>query len=172
MNRHRRWFFVAALITLLADQSTKSLVRAWLPLGVSLPILPNVLHFTHTQNPGAAFGLFPNATSFLIFIALFVSAIFFWLGHQGFDRRRMAIATGMMLGGALGNLIDRVKFGSVTDFIDIRVWPIFNIADIALTVGAFLFLWWGLLLTKEKPNRESTKISNEVESNATEANSH
>lgn len=83
----------------------------------------------------------------LIVVALFVSAIFLWLGRQGFDRRRVAIATGMMLGGALGNLIDRIRFGAVTDFIDLRVWPIFNLADTALTIGALLFLWWGAFAT-------------------------
>ncbi len=142
LRRHRQWFFAAALITLFVDQASKSLIRTWLPLGASVPILPNALHFTHTQNPGAAFGLFPNATMLLIVIALSVSAILLWLGRQGFDKRRVAVATGMMLGGAIGNLIDRLRFGAVTDFIDLRVWPIFNIADTALTIGALLLLWW------------------------------
>ncbi|MCX7642508.1 MAG: signal peptidase II [Armatimonadetes bacterium] len=159
MRRHRSWFFAAALITLLADQVSKSLVRAWLPLGSSIPVLPNALHITHTQNPGAAFGLFPNATVLLIVIALFVSAIFLWLGRQGFDRRRVAVATGMMLGGAVGNLIDRVRFGAVTDFIDLRVWPIFNLADAALTIGALLLLWWGAVA----PTRETQKGNENTE---------
>lgn len=159
LRRHRSWFFAAALITLLADQVSKSLVRAWLPLGSSIPVLPNALHITHTQNPGAAFGLFPNATVLLIVIALFVSAIFLWLGRQGFDRRRVAVATGMMLGGAVGNLIDRVRFGAVTDFIDLRVWPIFNLADAALTIGALLLLWWGAVA----PTRETQKGNENTE---------
>jgi len=156
---HRRWFFVTALITLLSDQATKSLIRAWLPLGSSVPILPKFLHFTHTQNSGAAFGLFPNAVTLLVVIALIVSAIFLWLGHRGFDRRQTAIAMGMMLGGAVGNLIDRIRFGAVTDFIDIHIWPIFNIADAALTVGAFLLFWWGLMLPPEKPTLEAKSES-------------
>lgn len=159
MRRHRRWFFAAALITFLADQASKSAVRNLLPLGSSVPVLPNVFHITHTQNPGAAFGLFPNATMFLIVIALFVSAIFLWLGRQGFDRRRVAIATGMMLGGAVGNLIDRIRFGAVTDFIDLRVWPIFNLADTALTIGALLLLWWGAVASPSQDAREEKGTS-------------
>ncbi len=175
LSRYRHWFFGAALITLLADQVSKSLVRAFLPLGSSVPLLPNLLHFTHTKNPGAAFGLFPNAATLLIVVALFVSAFFLWLGHQGFDRRRVALATGMILGGALGNLIDRVRFGAVTDFVDIRIWPIFNIADATLTFGAFLLLWWGLSVPKEKSKDksqgENIKCDSENEISISEAGS-
>lgn len=155
MRRHRRWFLAAALVTLIADQLSKSFVRSILPLGASVPLFPNILHITHTQNPGAAFGLFPNSTSLLIVIAILVCVLFIWIGRQGFDRRRIAIATGMMLGGALGNLIDRVRFGAVTDFIDIRVWPVFNIADTALTSGAFLLLVWGILLSEKSAGEKS-----------------
>lgn len=144
MRRHRRWFFGAALATLVLDQTSKSLVRAWLPLGLSVPVVPNAFHITHTQNPGAAFGLFPNATMLLIVIALSISAILLWLGRQGFDSKQVAAAAGMMLGGALGNLVDRIRFGAVTDFIDLRVWPIFNIADAALTMGALFLFWWSI----------------------------
>ncbi|MFN3422940.1 MAG: signal peptidase II, partial [Armatimonadota bacterium] len=130
-------------------------------LGSSIPILPNAFHITHTQNPGAAFGLFPNATMLLVVVALFVSAILLWLGRQGFDRRRVAVATGMMLGGALGNLIDRIRFGAVTDFIDLRVWPIFNLADTALTMGAFLLLWWGAFApsSQDEGREEKSQLS-------------
>lgn len=164
MRRHRRWFFAAALITFLADQVSKSAVRDLLPLGSSVPVLPNVLHITHTQNPGAAFGLLPNATMLLIVIALFVSAIFLWLGRQGFDRRRVAIATGMMLGGAVGNLIDRIRFGAVTDFIDLKVWPIFNIADTALTIGAMLFLWWGAVAPPSQDTQKGKEATKHADS--------
>lgn len=131
----------------LVDQISKSVVRACIPLGSSIPVLPDILHITHVQNPGAAFGLFPNATVLFIITALFVSAILLWMGKKGFDRRRMAVATGMMLGGALGNLVDRIRLGAVTDFIDLRVWPIFNFADTALTLGVLLILWWEISIT-------------------------
>lgn len=172
MSRYRSWFFAFALLTLFFDQATKFLVRLWLPLGKSVPILPNFFYLTHTQNPGAAFGLFPNATALLIVVALFVSAIFLWLGHQGFDKKRIAIAAGMMLGGALGNLIDRVRFGAVTDFIDIGIWPIFNIADIALTVGAFLLLCFSLTVSDRrsgsKVKSNDYKSADEIESTSQE----
>jgi len=157
LRRHRRWFFAAAILTLLVDQLSKALVRACIPLGASVPIIPNAIYLTHTQNPGAAFGLFPNATMLLIIVALLVSAILLWLGRQGFDRRRIAIAMGMMLGGAVGNLLDRVRFGAVTDFIDLKVWPIFNFADTALTVGALLLLWWGAVATPSESHQKTNE---------------
>ncbi|GBC98382.1 Lipoprotein signal peptidase [bacterium HR17] len=141
-RRYRCWFLVTAALTLAVDQASKVLVRAALPLGAQVPIVPGVLYLTHTENPGAAFGLFPNATAFLTVTALLACAIFLWLGKRGFDHHRVAVAFGMMLGGALGNLTDRLRQGAVTDFVDLKVWPVFNFADVALTVGAALVLWW------------------------------
>ncbi len=160
MSRNQKWFFAAALFTLAVDQLSKAAVRWAIPLGSSVPLIPNILHLTHTQNPGAAFGLFSNASPFLVVVALFTIGLLLWLGRQGFDRRRFAVATGLMLGGAAGNLADRLRFGAVTDFIDLRVWPIFNFADTALTVGALLFLWWSAVVTP-KTEAEATAVSAE-----------
>ncbi len=142
-RRHRRWFLAVAMVTFLADQLSKTAVRAWLPLGTPMPVIPPVLYLNHTKNMGAAFGLFPNATMLFIVVAICACALFLWLGRRGFDRRRIAVGFGLMLGGAIGNLIDRLRFGAVTDFIDLQVWPVFNLADTALTFGALLLLWWG-----------------------------
>jgi signal peptidase II len=139
--RHRRWFFLAATLTFVADQASKEWVRMAIPKGSSVPIVPGTIFLTHTENPGAAFGLFPNATTLLIVTALIACALFLWMGRQGFNRRLFALACGMMLGGAAGNLLDRLRFGAVTDFLDLRVWPVFNLADTALTLGALLLLW-------------------------------
>jgi signal peptidase II len=106
-----------------------------IPKGSSVPIVPGTIFLTHTENSGAAFGLFPNATTLLIVTALIACALFLWMGRQGFNRRLFALACGMMLGGAAGNLLDRLRFGAVTDFLDLRVWPVFNLADTALTFG-------------------------------------
>ncbi len=144
-------FFATAIVTLVVDQGSKAMVRLALPLNESVPLIPNVFHLTHTRNPGAAFGLFSNATLPLIVVALVTSGLLIWLGRRGFNQRRPAIATGLMLGGAVGNLVDRLWLGAVTDFLDLRVWPIFNFADVALTVGAALFLWWSLSL-ETKPH--------------------
>lgn len=150
MRRYRHWFVLTALATFLLDQGSKAVVRAMLLPSSSVPLISNLVYLTHTQNTGAAFGLFSGAAPFLVVIALLVVALLLWLGKQGFDRRRMAVAMGMMLGGALGNLSDRLRFGAVTDFIDLRVWPIFNFADMALTFGAFLLLWWSIVDTSPK----------------------
>ncbi|MFA0751825.1 MAG: hypothetical protein SLRJCFUN_002228 [Candidatus Fervidibacter sp.] len=140
-SRHRRWFLAVAVLTFIADQVSKEWVRIALPKGSSVPLVPGVIFLTHTENVGAAFGLLPNATSLLIFTALIACALFLWMGRQGFHRRLFAIACGMMLGGAAGNLLDRLRFGAVTDFLDLRFWPVFNLADAALTCGALLLLW-------------------------------
>lgn len=140
-SRYRRWFFLAATLTFVADQVSKEWVRMAIPKGSKVPIVPGAIFLTHTENPGAAFGLLPNATTFLIVTAFVACALFLWMGRQGFNRRLLAIACGMMLGGAAGNLLDRLRLGAVTDFVDLRVWPVFNLADAALTFGALLLLW-------------------------------
>lgn len=147
-RKYAGWFYVTALVTLALDQLTKATVRAW--LHYSIPVIPEIFHLTPAQNTGAAFGLFPNATMFFIVVAMLACALFLWLGRKGFDRRRVAIAFGLMLGGASGNLIDRLRFGAVTDFLDFRIWPIFNLADTALTVGAFLLLFWSWRVGEDK----------------------
>lgn len=144
-----RWFYLSALFTLALDQMTKAIVRGWLPLYESVPLISGMFHLTHIQNTGAAFGLFPDATLFFILIAIIACGLFLWLGHKGVYPKGMGIAFGLMLGGALGNLIDRLRYGAVTDFLDLRVWPVFNFADTALTVGAVLLLWWGWKGDKE-----------------------
>jgi signal peptidase II len=138
---------VAALV-LLADQATKHLVRTNVRPGQSLPLarwLTPVLQITHVTNTGAAFGLFPEWGQILIAIAVVVIAALVWYYFQLPDGQwLMHAALGLQLGGASGNLIDRLRFGgSVVDFIDLnfwplRRWPVFNIADSSIVVGVTL----------------------------------
>ncbi|MBW2993781.1 signal peptidase II [Candidatus Woesearchaeota archaeon] len=97
---------------------------------ISKVIVPNVV-----QNTGAAFGLFKNAGIFLIIISIIVIlAVFYY--YKKIPKKGFApFLTGLILGGAVGNLIDRIAFGFVRDFIDLRIWPVFNIADACLTIG-------------------------------------
>jgi len=134
---------------LIADQVTKALVRTHLPPGDSFPAeLP--VRLTHVTNTGAAFGLFTNQSVILTFVAFFaIGLIIYYYRKLSEGAWVLRAALGLQLGGAVGNLIDRIWQGYVTDFIDLRFWPVFNVADSAITVGAVLLavslLWPDLI---------------------------
>ncbi|MDK2925203.1 MAG: signal peptidase [Bacillota bacterium] len=129
--------FVGAGLVLLLDQITKLAVRRYLLPGESLPVLPGIFHLSYVQNPGAAFGILKYQTGFFIAItALVVAAIIFYAPRV--DPGLLRVALALELGGALGNLIDRLRFGYVVDFLDFRIWPVFNVADMAIVIGVGL----------------------------------
>lgn len=137
--------FIVAVIV-LADRLTKIFFSHLLSLGESLPVIRNVFHMTLVHNTGIAFGLFKNQGVVFIIIPLIMIALlvynFYHYNHQKQNFSRMYIvAVSLILAGAIGNLVDRVLYGYVIDFIDFRVWPVFNIADSAITIGALLLLW-------------------------------
>ena len=108
----------------------------------SIPIIRNVFHLTYVNNTGAAFSLLQGKTSFFIVVtilALFFALYFYFKVDKEKVWLRLGIA--LALGGALGNLIDRLRFGKVIDFFDFRIWPVFNIADCAVVVGVILICW-------------------------------
>ena len=129
---------MAAVIAL--DQGTKALVRSSLERGDRDPVLPGV-EIVNTRNTGVAFGFFAGGGLVVALVtaaALLALTVFFAL-HRG--RPLAWLPTGLLLGGAIGNLIDRAREGSVTDFIDISFWPAFNVADVAITVGVLTLLY-------------------------------
>ena len=148
----RRQTFLVALTVLILDQITKWLVVTNLPLGAEwapIPWLANSLVITHTTNTGAAFGLAPDAGWIFVIIAVFVIlGIIFYYDKLPTDHWMVRVALGLLLGGSIGNLIDRLTRGSVVDFIDLRIWPIFNVADSAIVVGVFIMFYY--LLKEEK----------------------
>ena len=139
-------FSLAGLLIVLADQLTKTWIRANLPRGQSLFDL-GFLRITHVYNTGAAFGLFRDQSFILTIAALIGVVVVFvciFLSHRYLSFLNSMLgksALGLVLGGSVGNLIDRLRFGYVTDFIDFRVWPAFNIADSAITIGVILFAY-------------------------------
>ena len=134
-------YLAAALGFLLLDQLTKIAVREWLELGDSVQVIPHVLDLSHWKNTGAAFGMFPAAANVYAIITLVVCVFLAAIGPRLVAGQRLLFwAFTCLLGGAAGNLIDRLRFGGVTDFLDFHVWPVFNVADIALTVGAGLLV--------------------------------
>ncbi len=128
---------VAAILAL--DQGTKYFVSSYFEQGQSIPILLNIFHLTYVKNPGAAFGLLAYRTSFFIVITILVTVVILVIYRKVSPRKRLLrFGLGLQLGGALGNLIDRIHSGLVVDFLDFRVWPVFNFADVAIVLGVFL----------------------------------
>ncbi|MDO9556840.1 MAG: signal peptidase II [Coriobacteriia bacterium] len=150
MYRRAGLAFAATVIVVLAlDQASKAYVRANMVLGRSIPVVSDVFSLTHINNKGAAFGLLPGQLGFFIAVALVVLGaigLIWWRVHP---RRWFAVhGLGLIAAGALGNLIDRVAAGQVTDFFEIHGWPVFNVADAALDVGVAILIVW-LLFSKE-----------------------
>lgn len=141
-----------ALILLLftMDQLTKYLIRASLDLYQSVPVVAGFFHLTYTQNTGGVFGIFPERTLFFslgAILLLLLLSIFIYFFHYPFLQR---LGLFFIMGGALGNLFDRLYFGYVTDFLDFRIWPVFNLADLFVVCGVLLFLVKEYLLYREK----------------------
>ena len=153
--------FSVALVILVLDRITKFAVTKNLLQGHSIKIMPGIFHITLISNNGTAFGLFRNQnTFFIIFSALVIISIIAYsskarparlihLQHRsGGPAGPASLALGLILGGAIGNLVDRIKFGYIIDFLDFRIWPVFNIADSAITIGVIILIW--SILTKRK----------------------
>ncbi|MBI4322852.1 MAG: signal peptidase II [Candidatus Omnitrophica bacterium] len=138
----RRWPWLVVALTLAGDQATKLLVCASLDPADSLPLIPSVLHLTYVQNTGVAFGLWRGYSNVVVLGSVVIAAWVLMELLQRRDRRwPVPLGLSLILGGALGNLIDRVRVGYVIDFLDVRVWPVFNVADSAISVGVGLLLW-------------------------------
>lgn len=144
------WLFVLPLAVVILDQFSKYIVVENMALGESIPIIEEVFHLTYILNPGAAFGMFAHNRLFFIAIAVVVIGIIIWARREILASPwEVKAGCGLFLGGAIGNLIDRARQGLVIDFFDFRVWPVFNIADIAICIGVGLIIW-NLLKTELK----------------------
>lgn len=144
----RYWVSLAAVLVL--DQWSKWMVASHMDLFDSIPIIPGMLWFTYVHNRGAAFSMLEGGTLFFI-----ISAVLIIVGITVYNvltrlDPMARIVTGLIVGGAAGNFIDRWRFGYVMDFIDIHIWPVFNVADMALTCGGILFFIY--FLQQERAN--------------------
>ena len=158
-NRYIKPAAVSALVV-IADQISKALILKYLPVHHSIPVIRGLFDITHIHNPGGAFGLMANMSETVrTFVFIFVSSLAVCLILYLFIKTPrshtfLAIGFALILGGAVGNLIDRFRFGVVVDFLDVYVgkfhWPAFNIADSAITVGILIFL--SHLLFKKMPD--------------------
>lgn len=133
----------AAMTVVILDQLTKYMVTSFFDLGETLPLIPGIFHLTYIINPGAAFGIFPHQSAFFLGIVVLLFVAFLWLRNKiPKEPFYFPLAVGLLLGGAFGNAIDRVRIQGVIDFFDFRIWPIFNVADIAVCVGVALIIFY------------------------------
>lgn len=150
-------FLGLAALVVLVDQITKRLADERLRSQRSVPLVDDVLRLTYVENRGAAFGLLQDQTTFFVFVGILVigviAASYRYLPRSGF---RLHLALGLQLGGAIGNLVDRIRQGYVVDFVDFGYrsnwWPVFNVADSAIVVGVALL---ALNALAPSPNTES-----------------
>lgn len=149
----RYMLLVAAIV--IADQATKHWVRLALPPGISRPVIPGLVYLTHVQNTGAAFGLLRGYAPLLVAVTTAVLVVAY-LNRNNLAQERPVLRLGYALGiaGAVGNLVDRLLFGRVTDFIDLRFFPVFNLADTAITFGVILLVW-GMATDRQEPGKGS-----------------
>ncbi|HLF71497.1 MAG TPA: signal peptidase II [Dehalococcoidia bacterium] len=148
-------FFLVAGAIFVLDQITKAIVRGNLAIGESWPSDGWLVKITHVTNDGAAFGVLQGQGLFLTITAVIaIGAIVFYYAFPPMEHGLLRMVMGLMLGGALGNLIDRLRFGEVTDFIDFPRYPEFNVADSSISVGLFLLVVF-YVLSERRPEPQS-----------------
>lgn len=138
------------LTVVIFDQFSKFYIQSHLSLGMSIPVIADIFHITYILNPGAAFGILEHQTMIFVAIAIgMVVAVLYFYPRIPRGHYPLRLGIGLMVGGALGNVIDRVKTGYVIDFFDFRIWPVFNVADIAIVTGVGLIVYSLIYLSND-----------------------
>ena len=157
----RGWLLLLALVVIAADRLTKWLASTRIELGSHVVVIAHVFAISHVENPGAAFSLFNDSSSpgrvrwmLLVFSVLAAVAVLVALLKLGRSLTATSVALALILGGALGNAYDRLRFGWVIDFLEVHIvhyhWPDFNVADSAIVIGGMLLLVDALFGAKEQ----------------------
>jgi signal peptidase II len=140
-DSHWLSFFVVAVAVVVLDQISKRFIDATLALGESWPSASWPVRIMHVKNTGAAFSMLQNQTLFLTVMSVVgLGAIVLYFVYRPSDHPLLRFALALQLGGAVGNLIDRARYGEVTDFIRVPHWPVFNVADSAITIGVTMVI--------------------------------
>ena len=145
-------FILIAAVALAVDQLLKLLVITFMQPGQSLAVVPHLIYLTYAQNPGGAFTILAHRTwLFIVLGIILVVALIVWRIVSPVDDWRITWSTGLLVGGVLGNLLDRLRTGYVTDYVDFQIWPVFNAADVFILTGVALLIW--VLLTTQDNSR-------------------
>jgi signal peptidase II len=159
-------FYLIASAAVVVDQVTKALARQYLKEDDMLTVVPGILSLDLTYNRGGAFGVLPNWAPLFIIVALVAIYAIVRFGRNGLPSRSLVLGLSLLMGGAVGNLIDRVLFASrgVTDFISVYIkvrgrvhaWPTFNFADVAIVLGAILLFYHVYIVEKQSNGQQPT----------------
>ncbi|MEE9911411.1 MAG: signal peptidase II [Deltaproteobacteria bacterium] len=165
MKKNLLFFILGAAAIIALDQITKSAITSRLILHEAYPVIPGFFNLVYVMNPGAAFGFLATASEtfrYVFFTGVTVLAaglIVYYLVKSNPRNLILAVSLTLIFGGAVGNLIDRLRFGAVVDFLDVFVgtahWPAFNVADSAITIGA-LFMIWEMIIHRKNKDVSST----------------
>ena len=133
-------FLISAAIFFI-DQVTKLFIISRFEVNDSVPIIKNFFHLTFVTNTGSAFGMLKDSALLLIFFSIVVLFSAIYYSRKITEKEKwMQVALGLLIGGTLGNLLDRFIYGYVIDFLDFRIWPVFNIADSSITISAAILI--------------------------------
>lgn len=145
-------------VIVLVDQLSKFYIQETMTPGMSLPVVADLFHITYILNPGAAFGILENQRMlFILIAALLLISFVYYYPKLASDRLSLKIGATLLVGGAAGNLIDRIQTGYVVDFIDFRIWPIFNVADMAIVGGVGVVICAMLFMDKARGEQNECK---------------
>ncbi len=154
---------IIAVIVLAFDQLTKWYIRQTVSLYESIAVIDSLFHITHVRNSGGAFSLLANSSDavrlpfFLLVSVIAIAVLLFFVRRVRPEQHVLLLALALILGGALGNLVDRIVYGQVTDFLDFHwrsyYWPAFNVADSCITTGMLILLFHSLLVRDEADTR-------------------
>ena len=148
-------YLLVALAVVIVDQLTKLYVVAHFFVGESVPVIQDIFHWTYILNPGAAFGMLEGSRWLFVLIAIGVMAGIWYMRREIAEYGPWCTdGAALFGGGAVGNLIDRARQGLVIDFFDFRIWPVFNVADIAICVGVGCIIW-SILLKEWQENKKA-----------------
>ena len=145
MKQKYKFLIILPLIIVALDQLTKLLVREFMQPSQSIPIIKNIFHITYTHNTGTFFGLMQGANTLFIWFSIIIIGVVIYL-FDSFNKVESSFFA-LIMGAAIGNLIDRIAYGHVVDFLDFRIWPVFNIADCVISVCVILLI---IYLIKKK----------------------
>jgi|SRR5690625_458804 len=153
------WYYLIALVIIGMDQLTKWIIVRTMELGERIPIIENFFYITSHRNSGAAWGILQGQmTFFYIVTAIVVIGIIFYMQKYAKESKLLAVSLSLILGGAIGNFIDRLLHQEVVDFLDFHIFgynfPIFNVADSALTIGVILVIIATILDERKKGKSE------------------